>query len=614
MKVRFTEAEAASLLALPRPDTKAMKDTPQAEKDAIDNRVNALVSLLECTPISQVAKTYNLHRRTLSRMLDLMAEPALGGGLNGFGVCMPGARLVDPQPRQVGLPLLGRAHDMARLVQSLPEIGSLFTKFKGALPTRRQASPAFDRFFLEVKRVLKAHGLQEGYPLNTNDGGRRAVSSFIARARVRAGELAMAFTAPSALTKWEELAPIRPFDECQADAHYIDLKGQVFALPLADGTYVLTPISGLLIIAEIDVGSRSCVSWMILIDSSYDQFDLLETLARGLTPWCPKDVSGLNMRYLANAWMPTAGEELPPRPLKLSLDNFSAHIAKHARRTMVHHQLGVYRFGVSGIPETRAVIEAFFKMIEQRILRFLAGGFEPETKVRAEQRVSNRRATDYPIFPELLETFVDIGISSYNVTAHAEMHNRSPREVTEHFIACGGMPLRSSRSPLDAMDMRRMRVQVVVRGGNGVLPHVNYGYGVYRHDKLNARDDLIGKKFDACVDSDARFLTLLENGLPYLTLEVLPPYARSPHTLTQRRRAERLRKSDPDRWHNVPDMIEAYHADVRECARRLKWAADEVASGSTPRAPAPPRQGAGVAAQTLTGLPPRGGPVAFRRR
>jgi hypothetical protein len=51
------------------------------------------------------------------------------------------------------------------------------------------------------------------------------------------------------------------------------------------------------------------------------------------------------------------------------------------------------------------VIEAFFKLIEQQVLRFPAGGFEPETKVRAQQRVSNRKASDYLIFPELLEAF-----------------------------------------------------------------------------------------------------------------------------------------------------------------------------------------------------------------
>jgi len=619
MRPRFTTTEVATLLALPRPDTAAMTDLSDSEKQAVQNRTNALVELIEGSTINQVAKAYGLHRKTLSRMLDLVMEPAVGGGINGFAVCMPGARLVDPQPRETGLPILGRAHAMARLVLAIPEIGVLAAKFKNTLPTRKRTSPSFDRLYAEMKRILNAKELENSYPLNTRDGGRRVLATFIKRLRKRNAEQAMAFAAPTTLTRWEDLTGIRPFDEIQFDGHYIDLKNQYVAVPLPDDTYVLAPISGLLLLAELDKESRACVSWSLIIDASYDQLDLLKTLERGLTPWRPRDLTGLQMRYLPNAWMPTVGDGLPPRPLRLSLDNFSAHIAKHARRTLLHHQLGVYRFGVAGIPETRGNAEAFFKVIEQKVLRFLAGGFEPETRSRAEQKISTRKASNYPIFQDLLENFIDIAISTYNVTAHAEMYNRSPREVIEHFLESGGMPLRSSRSIDDARNMRRIRIRVTIRGSeaNGVLPHVNYGYGTYRSEKLNPRWDLIGKKFDAFIeDDDARFLTLLdEHGLPYVTLQTLPPYSRTPHTLTQRKRAEQLRKSNPRRWENIDDMIEAYHADVRDCARRLKWAADEIASGSVPRAPAnSPRATPSGAAQTLAGLMPRGGPVNLRRR
>ena len=175
------------------------------------------------------------------------------------------------------------------------------------------------------------------------------------------------------------------------------------------------------------------------------------------------------------------------------------------------------------------------------------------------------------------------------------------------------------RTADDARDMRRLRVQVTIRGSKAgdVLPHVNYGYGTYRGDTLNPRTDLVGEKFDGFIeDEDARYLTLLdEHGLPRFTLQTLPPYARTPHTLAERKRAEKLKRSSPARWEGIDDLIEAYHADVRECARHLKWAADEVASGAVPRVPTdrPPAPSSG-AAQTLAGLPPRGGPVNLRRR
>src|SRR3546814_6229322 len=92
-------------------------------------------------------------------------------------------------------------------------------------------------------------------------------------------------------------------------------------------------------------------------------------------------------------------------------------------------RLRIYRFGHAGIPETRPHIEAFFKSIEVQVLRYLAGGFEPETKMREEQRVSARNSKTHPIFLHLLEDMLDIVFSTYNVTPHEGLQGRSPREV-----------------------------------------------------------------------------------------------------------------------------------------------------------------------------------------
>src|SRR3546814_12446173 len=79
---------------------------------------------------------------------------------------------------------------------------------------------------------------------------------------------------------------------------------------------------------------------------------------------------------------------------------------------------------------------------------------------------------------------------------------------------------------------------------------------------------------------DARFLQLLDKtGQPYLELKTLPPYALTPHSLDERRRAHRWRKSRGQRWRGISDLIDALHAEVRDAARHLRWAADAVASG-----------------------------------
>src|SRR3546814_15843930 len=96
-------------------------------------------------------------------------------------------------------------------------------------------------------------------------------------------------------------------------------------------------------------------------------------------------------------------------------------------------RLGIYRFGHAGIPETRPHIEAFFKSIEVQVLRYLAGGFEPETKMREEQRVSARNSKTHPIFLHLLEDMLDIVFSTYNVTPH-EIGRASCRESVCQYV------------------------------------------------------------------------------------------------------------------------------------------------------------------------------------
>src|SRR3546814_15637063 len=80
------------------------------------------------------------------------------------------------------------------------------------------------------------------------------------------------------------------------------------------------------------------------------------------------------------------------------------------------------------------------------LLRYLAGGFEPETKMREEQRVSARNSKTHPIFLHLLEDMLDIVFSTYHVTPHEGLQGRSPREVIEADLADGRMPLRPTRT------------------------------------------------------------------------------------------------------------------------------------------------------------------------
>ena len=294
----LTEDDVARLLALPSPDTAAMVDLDDATRKAIEDRVSALTALNEGEPVKRVATLYGIHRKTCERMLELANKPAPSGGVHGFAVCLPQVRLVDPKPRDKEAPVLKHAYGMTRLVDSLPELKAAFINFKGALPSRRQTSPGFNRLCGEMNRILDRAGRgEDDYPRNTRDGGRRSVATFIKRLRSRIAEVAMTFVVHPALTRWAQLSMPEPFDEAQVDGHYIDLKDQWCAIPLSDGTHRLTRVSGLMFLAEIDVASRACMGWTVIVDEAYSQFDFLRTIKHALMPWLPKYMTGRRMQY-----------------------------------------------------------------------------------------------------------------------------------------------------------------------------------------------------------------------------------------------------------------------------------------------------------------------------
>src|SRR3546814_14867691 len=122
----------------------------------------------------------------------------------------------------------------------------------------------------------------------------------------------MTFVVHPALTRWAELSTPEPFDEAQVDGHYIDLKDQWCAIPLSDGTHRLTRVSGLMLLAEIDVASLACMGWTVIVDEAYSQFDFLRKIKHALMPWRPKDMTGTRLQYLAKYWLPSAMEGTPP--------------------------------------------------------------------------------------------------------------------------------------------------------------------------------------------------------------------------------------------------------------------------------------------------------------
>lgn len=595
MSKHLTQADVEAILACPKP----VEQSFDAEDwEAIGRRIKALDAVLLGATVSAAARNHRIDRKTLARMIDNAIKRCdTTGRLNGYQVCVPQKRFAERTARNAVVPAKGHAFAFEQLLAALPAVSQLVLAFKGVLPSRQRASPAFNRLYNAIAKHLRDEGHGDAYPLNTVDGGRRALQAFLRRLQgKRQAERAAEQPETPSVTRIEHLFALQPFDRIEMDEHKIDVDAWM-AMPLANGTYRLERIRQMWILAIVDVVSGAILAWLLVVGRKYHRLDVLSLFAMALTPWQPRELLLPDMRYSPRAWMPSCDLEdgLVARSLMAALDNDSSHVAKMSLGNLVDFHLGVLHYGRSGMGEGRPHIEALFKVIENELLRYIAGGFVPETSQGAKFATSTLQGERYPLIVEFMEDLIDTYVSASNVTSRSTREPRSPKEIVQDYMSSGGLLWRCPGSDEHARRLTVRRMEVTIRGSekSGVPPLVYQDYARYRSPQLTNQYRLIGEKFAATYENhnDIREMTLWDReGNRAMTLHALAPYSAVPHSLAQRIRAaawNRNLEARTDEKALIQDNLVAYHAGVREAAAKMTWASGLVLSGEVPADPRP---------------------------
>jgi putative transposase len=599
----------------------AIRATPVPRKEAftpdrwaaVEKRLAALEEVLSGAPLALAAERSGVDTKTITRMLKVALERDERGRLHGYQACIPHKRFAPPTPSGATVPRRSHAFAFQLFLKAMPKVERLLHQFKGSLPTRNSRSPSFDRLFRSIHSIIRSEGYADHYPANVSDKGRRATLEYLRRyRRMCAAQVASEQPEEPSISRVEHLLTVQPFDRFEYDEHFVDIDAWM-ALPLADGTFRLERVRQIWLLAMVDVGSWAPVAASLVIGRKFNSEDVCDLFARSLSPWEPRKPVVEAMRYSERAWMPgcLVDDGTVPRSVMVALDNDATHLSRMTRENLVNERLGIINFGRAGVPESRPYIEALFKRTEDALLRYIAGGFRPETAANARTAVSTLRGSQYPIFADALEDIVDIYFSAANASDRNARDTRSPRSVMEDYINSGALLWRcpDTNEHIRRLMVRRMRVRVT--GSRGAPPRVYQDYASYRSPQLTSQRGLIGRSFVATYENplDIRQLTLWgDDGARIMTLHALPPYAAAPHTLATRKRAEAWARSNgrrpgrPSEAENATyDNVMAYHAAVRSAAASKPWAAALVAGGQVP--PRPPVMPSSLQAP-LAGLRP----------
>src|SRR3546814_4993162 len=83
------------------------------------------------------------------------------------------------------------------------------------------------------------------------------------------------------------------------------------------------------------------------------------------------------------------------------------------------------------IAEARGCVESRFKRVEDELVRYIAGGFMPETDKNARIVVSTLKGERYPIIVDALEDLIDTYFSAANVSDRSTRDARTPKMLME---------------------------------------------------------------------------------------------------------------------------------------------------------------------------------------
>lgn len=592
---------------------------PKGKRANFRKRRDALIAVTGGSSFRAAGRAHEVDPRVVQKDAQQAVLLHPDGKPWGFRACIPykirQSRLAEntnPKP-----PTNKRPHALLQLLASSKEISMYVDGYSGSLPTGKAACRSFDKhvkgFHALVRRI---HG-DNVYPFDVPDHGRRALLHHhrkIRQQRLEAGAADVDMREPE-IRRFNQLFQIGVLDRVEFDAHKTDVDWQML-VPGPNGQTIPRHIKSITLYAMVCSVSRYLISY-VLIFGEPNKVDVLRLFSRSLRRWKRRSLIVPKMEYPDGAilGLPEGRSLGTARAIVTAGDNALAHHAELTRGNLLNYQRGIIHFGPAHVPETRPIIEAFFRRLEHGALRQIAGAFQPADKSDPKVATSYLRAEDHPLHWEALYDLIDVIAAGYNVTQHSGLGDRTPAEVLQEGLR-SAWAFSVSDPEKDADRLTTIRFKAKIRGnkGDGRHPFIEYKGARYRSQRLMGQWGRIGQYFQAEANiEDLRHVVLLDpkEGIPWSRLAALSPWNRSPHDLNLRQQVIRARSRKLLVITGAEDAVAAYHEFVRGQVRSTRGPADALARlESRPRVQEP-----GPAMSTkVSRPPPRSGRTSFANR
>lgn len=510
-------------------------------KNKYINRKKAVDLYIDGLPLKKVSEQSGISSSEVIRFVKRCMAYDINGNTQGYVALIPNKNVS------------GNETKMEKLFSCYPTLkkfvlGNYFGDKQFTLERNMNVRTLHGKFIEECRRL----GIQEyEYPFILKNKGYLALYKYIKQKELDMPQKAINRENKEAKQKFlstgygenSTFAPLAPYNVVQIDGHKIDMLYTV-SVENEHGEIVQMPATRAWLLAVIDVSTRVVLGYYLSQYENYNQYDVLQAIYNCIVPHKKMDFTHKAFKYPENGGFPSLALAETQWAVfdTIMLDNAKSHLAKNTLDKLTQTLKCTVNFGSVATPESRGIIERFFKTIETGGFHRLPGTTGSGTK-DVKKGKPEKESVKYGItFKDICE-LMEYLIVEYNNSAHSGLENQTPLQVMERRIRKAGMQPYIV-PPAERTNINKLTFfteERTLRGGysSGQKPHVSYCGAKYHAYDTHIPMDMIGEKVYLEINpADVSHLDLYNNkGVFVASLVAVGEWGKRSHTLKTRKAA-----------------------------------------------------------------------------
>ena len=549
-------------------------------------RKQAVDMYIDGIGVSQIQNTTGIYSSRIAQLVKACMNPCEDGSLAGY------CGLVR-HIRQTTIESAPHKREFKHLLEKYPSLtefisGNYFGDKKYTTEKNMNLKTLHDRFIKECKRIGI---MQHEYPFNTKNLGYVSLCSYIHQLETANIGLQMKRLDKDSNQKLASTGhgerfssnSLYPFSVIQIDGHIIDM---VYTVEIQgdDGTVSRIVATRAWLIAVIDVATRCILGYSVSQEFNYDQYDVMDAIKDAIIPKELKELSIRGLSYPSNGgYYSTAFPELKNILFDtIMLDNAKSHLSYFTLGKLTEDLKCSVNYGSVATPETRGIVERFFKTIESYGFHKLpmTTGSSPKDLKRKNPE---KNALKYEVTYDQITELMDVLIAQYNNTPNDGINNLTPLECMYQKIYVVGMKPEMADSEMSASIITKLNLRMDERNVRGHVkrgkrPYIQFMGVEYRSRMLASTELYVGKKIQ--IIYDPRDISTLEaysmDGCYIGTLTARGEFGTKSHSVKTRKNALRLARERGREHLEFDTPIEAYMDHLKHESTKSRRAATKA--------------------------------------